>query len=195
MDYGQQWYDAALERFYADGGTLYPCTQQEIDFHHWSLFLRPNLGPSVSAIEATEETIWQNDERRVLSPAEKTSIFNLITAIRSGSRGYRYGPDIVIKALKDLETVFLGGRLRGNVCVQWADVYMYEKQHIANTFWDVCQSPRRRERGQVRIVLNADAIFRKELSNMVLSPLERIFNFLLHEVSQPTDSILPYKTC
>ena len=149
----------------------------------------------MSAIEATQETVWQNDERRILSPAEKTSIFNLITAVRSGSRGYRYGPDIVIKAFKDLETVFFGGRLRGNVCVQWADVYMYEMQHIANTFWGVCQSPRRRERGQVRIVLNANAIFRKELSDTVVSLLERIFSVLLHEVSQPTDSILPYKTC
>ena len=72
---------------------------------------------------------------------------------------------------------------------------MYEKQHIANTFWGVCQSPRRRQRGQVRIVLNADAIFRKKLPDTVVSPLECIFNVLLHEVSQPTDSILPYKTC
>ena len=147
MDYGQQWYDAALERFCADGGTLYPCTQQEIDFHHWSLFLRSNLGPSVSAIEATQKTMKQNDEKRILSPAEETSIFSLVTAIRSGTCGYRYDPDIVIEALKDLETVFFGGGLRGNVCVQWADVYMYEKQNITNTFWGVCQSPRRRERG------------------------------------------------
>ena len=52
--------------------------------------------------------MWQNDKRRILSPAEKTSKFNLVTAIRSGIRGYRDGPDIVIKCFKNLGTVFFG---------------------------------------------------------------------------------------
>lgn len=33
---------------------------------------------------------------------------------------YEYGPDIIVKAFADLDLVFFDGRLRGNVCVQWA---------------------------------------------------------------------------
>ena len=133
--------------------------------------------------------MWQNDDRRIRSSAENTAIFNLIHMVRSHSEGRRYGPDIVIKAFKDLDTVFFGGRLRGNVYIMWADEYMIGSLQMAHAVWGVCQRPRRGERGQVRIVLNADTIFRKELSDIVVSPLERMFGVLLHEVRFPTTCI------
>ena len=117
MDYGQQWYEAALRPFYAHQGTPYLCTQEEIDFHYWSTFPRPNVGPLIPAINATQEMMWQNEERRSLSPAEKMSLSNLVNAVLSTRCGCGYGPDVVIKAFKDLDTVFFGGILHGNICV------------------------------------------------------------------------------
>ena len=197
MDYGQQWYEAAIRRFYMHRGTPYPCTQEEIDFHYWSSFPKPNVGHLMPAIEATQEMMWQNDERRGLPTAEEISVSNLVKEVFSTSCGCGYGPDLAIKAFKDLATVFFGGRLHGNVYVMWADQSTCQKFHIANTFWGVCQRPRQYEREQVRILLNTDSIFRQKLSDAERSPLERMFSVLLHEVRHPNSkkSLLQLDIC
>lgn len=125
---GQQTYKEAFEPFRADGGTQYPCSQNDIDFHSRGKFARPNKGPFVSAAEATSEIVWHNKETRKVPPVESAAIEKSIDAILDAEE-YGYGPDIIVKAFSDLDLVFINARLRGNVCVQWAsDEYFRQRQ-------------------------------------------------------------------
>lgn len=123
----QRSYDEAFQPFFADRGIRYPCLQSDIDLHRWNTFLgpnacpfpAPNLGPFVSRIEATSEVMWQNDQRRKHSVTEHVAIADLQYLVRVSAER-RIGQDIVVKAFDDLDTVFFGGRPRGNVVVSWA---------------------------------------------------------------------------
>ena len=171
----EQMYHASQDRIWERSGSRYPCSQSELDFHHWGRFDTENSGPFVSLWEATEEVMVQNDERRRLSPDELEATAQLNRVVRD--RTYRYHPDIIVKAFKDLDTVFFGGRLHGNVIVSWANqTHDIEKHVLGDTSHAIPW-----EEGQARILLNPRTIF---LRNTVYeTPLQAMFSTLLHEVS------------
>ena len=123
----------------------------------------------------------QNDERRRPSFAEGAAISNLAYVVHD--RTYRYHPDIVVKAFNDLDTVFFGGRLHGNVIVSWANSTQCAEiqREIGSRFLGSTQGNFRGEQGQARIFLNPREIFLENLANE--TPLRAIFCTLLHEVS------------
>jgi len=113
---GEQMYDEAFEPFTTDTGTPYPCYQADIDFHCQKRFTHPNKNRFVSPATATEEMMRQNDERRVAFSAEESAaIRRLKQAVLNAKDGGYYSADIAIKIFVDLDIVFFGGHLRGNV--------------------------------------------------------------------------------
>ena len=123
----------------------------------------------------------QNDERRRPSFAERTAIPNLAYVIHD--RNYRYHPDIVVKVFNDLDTVFFGGRLHGNVIVSWANSTQRAelRKEIGSRFLGSTQGNLPGEQGQARICLNPREMFLENLANEI--PLRAMFCTLLHEVS------------
>ena len=173
-------YQSSSDKFYADYGSLYPCSQSELDFHRQGWFSSKNRGPFVSLLEAVEEVMVQNDERRRPPIAEIDAISNLANVV--GDRTYRYHPDLVIKAFNDLDTVFFGGRLRGNVLVSWANsMECAEIERDIGKFFGCTESISPEEKGQARISLNARGIFLENFEDE--NPLRAMFCTLLHEVS------------
>ena len=173
-------YRSSSDKFYAEYGSFYPCSQGELDFHRRGWFSRKNRGPFVGILEATEEVMVQNDERHRPSIAEIHAISNLGNVVRD--RTYRYHPDLVIKAFNDLDTVFFGGRLHGNVLVSWANsMECAELEREAGIFYGCTMSSTPEEKGQARIFLNARVMFLENVDDE--SPLRAMFCTLLHEVS------------
>ena len=173
-------YRSSSDKFYADYGSFYPCSQNELDFHRRGRFSRMNKGPFVSLLEATEEVMVQNDERRRPPIAEIDAISNLATVV--GDRTYRYHPDLVIKAFNDLDTIFFGGRLHGNVLVSWANsMECAEIEREIGFFYGGTESRFPEENGQARILLNARGMFLENVEDE--NPLRAMFCTLLHEVS------------
>ena len=179
-EHAEYLYKSSSDKFYAEYGSFYPCSQNELDFHRRGRFSRKNKGPFVSLLEATEEVMVQNDERRRPPIAEIDAISNLANVV--GDRTYRYHPDLVIKAFNDLDTVFFGGRLHDNVLVSWAN-----SKECAEIELDVgrsfgCTESRSpEEKGQARIFLNARVMFLENSEDE--NPLRAMFCTLLHEVS------------
>lgn len=123
----------------------------------------------------------QNDERRRPSSAERAAITNLAYVVQD--RTYRYHPDIIVKVFNDLDTVFFGGRLHGNVVVSWANSTQCAgfQQEIGSRFLGITQGNLPGEQGQARICLNPREIFLENTAKEI--PLRAMFCTLLHEVS------------
>lgn len=173
-------YQSSSEKFFAGYGSFYPCSQSELDFHRRGRFSCKNRGPFVSLLEAIEEVMVQNDERRRPPITEIDAISNLANVV--GDRTYRYHPDLVIKTFKDLDTVFFGGRLHGNVLVSWANsIECAEVEREIGRFFGCTESRSPEEKGQARILLNARGMFLENFEDE--NPLRAMFCTLLHEVS------------
>ena len=174
----QQMYRQAFEPFSADGGTVYPCSQSEIDFHHRGKFLHRNEGSYVSAIEATSEIVRHNKETRNVPPLESAAIDRLIDAILDAEE-YGYCPDMIVKAFADLDLVFFNGRLRGNVCVQWASDEYFQQWHVPPGAWGFTVRPQPGELGQCRVKLNAKTIL---LDPSTDTSFKTMVGTMLHEM-------------
>ena len=173
-------YQSSSETFFVDYGSVYPCSQSDLDFHRRGQFPSKNKGPFVSLLEATTEVMVQNDARRRPSTAEIYAISNLGNVV--GDRTFRCHPDLVIKVFNDLDTVFFGGRLRGNVIVSWANsMECAEIERDVGKFYGCTESRSPEEKGQARISLNARKMFLENFQDE--NPLRAMFCTLLHEVS------------
>lgn len=177
----QRLHSAALQEFRIDRGTPYPCFQPELDFHHIPEFIHPNDKPSISKHAATEENMWHNEPRRTIPTLEAAAISRLQKSIKSfDARKETHGPDFLIKAFLDLDTVFFGGFLRGNVKVKWnsdaTDPYLEKKSPLGycNMPWTDGESR------QTHITLNARALL--EMTVNVDPWLYDAIATLLHEM-------------
>ena len=171
-------YNESFKLFRADSGTRYPCSQSEIDFHHRGQFFRTNKGPFVSAFEATSEIVRHNKETRKVPHPELAAIDRLIDAVLDAEE-YGCGPDIIVKAFSDLDLVFFDGRLRGNVCVQWASNEYFQQWQVPLGAWGFTIKPQPGEVGQCRVKLNAKTIL---LDPSTDTPFKTMFGTMLHEM-------------
>ena len=181
----EQLFQQALQPFNQHSGTLYPCSQVEIDSHRENVFPNRNNGPFVTSREATKEVMWQNDTKRITPILFETgAIKRLLWAASCAQGGLILGPDVVIKAFADLDLVFFGGRLRNHVTVQWrADI------HAPGRVWGTCERPRRGEEGQCRIKLNASMIFKEAWTQRTRNPFESMMGTLLHEMCHAYEGV------
>ena len=102
----------------AGKGTPYQISQRDIDATQQ--FSSHNERPFVSAGRATQQLLLQNVSRLVYSSRECAAMERLSAALSNARRSFWY-PDLVIKAFFDLDILFFGGVLRGNVCFDWGD--------------------------------------------------------------------------
>lgn len=114
-------YREALLDVKVNQGTPYNVSQEDLDALK---SLRPNTGPFVSQMQATKEVVDHNEPGRTPSAAEMEAIGRL----REVLKDHDWSPDIVIKAFRDLDTVFFCGRLQDKVKIQWSspgDLYPF----------------------------------------------------------------------
>lgn len=179
LDCYDEWYDQAFERFRVDTGTRYPSRQDDLDRHWDSIFNARNKGPFVSSLRATEEMINHNNLDRRIASGEAAAIARLQEITNDVKRGASWGPDIAVKAFKDLDLVFFGGKLNGHVCVTWDNLEIQA--------YGVTQFPGDAEvdENQSHIVLNADLIFGQTERH----PFCQVLHTLLHEMVHALDTV------
>ena len=97
----------------ADTGTPYPCTQEDLDY--CLRFPRIKPGKRLHRMEATYQLTRFNRLTKELSPNERNACKNLKAALQLRD----WGPDLIIKAFKDLDQLFFMGRLYGKCLVGW----------------------------------------------------------------------------
>ena len=157
LTHGEQMYDEAFEPFATDTGTPYPCYQADIDFHCQKTFTHPNKNRFVSPATATEEMMRQNDKRRVAFSAEESGATRrLKKAVLNVKDGSFYSADLAIKIFVDLDIVFFGGHLRGNVLVHWVGRFVNQDWQNAHVLGMTRKHSD--ERGQCRIILDATQV-------------------------------------
>lgn len=159
----------------ASRGTPYPCSQRTINAtDHFSHL---NERPYVSASQAIRELVEHNNLRRSPPPHERDAIRRLSSAVDNAMSG-DWGPDLIIKCFIDLDTVFFGGLLRGNVTLDWgdpADWIMLELEVGEGTLGVTIPVPH----GRAEIVLNARTVL---LDPFKSDPLRTMFATTLHEI-------------
>ena len=107
-------YEAARKPVRKNEGTPYPCEQRDLDG-----YLKHERDNSkaryITAIQATNELCdWLDHYKE-----PDASSLAALERLRDGIRLDPWGPDLVIKAFKDLDLAFFKGTLLGNVRVKW----------------------------------------------------------------------------
>jgi len=95
-------------------GTPYPCHQSDIDL------CRRTRGANhhrLHRMEATYQLTKFNRITKELSPVEDRAYRNIKNALQLPG----WGPDLAIKAFKDLDQLFFMGRLHGRALLGWSD--------------------------------------------------------------------------
>ena len=84
-----------------------------------------------------------------------------IERLRECLRIKNWGPDLIIKAFRDLDTVFFRGRVVGNCLVRWRDREGCERKHRDCHFYGITSPVGPLENRQAQITLNANIMFFK----------------------------------
>ncbi|CAF9925740.1 hypothetical protein IMSHALPRED_006774 [Imshaugia aleurites] len=182
----EQLFQQAFQPFSENTGTPYPCSQADINFHHRDIFHKPNKGPFVSSHQATTELMWQNDASRPVPSAEQAAIERLLQLLSQAEYGPHLGPDLAIKTFSDIDLIFFGGQLRGNVTVQWRNHHTIGD---AARVFGLCSYRRGVEEGQCRILMNASMIFGEAPRAMPFSSNEFMFATMLHEMCHAYEKV------
>ena len=181
---GEERYMNAISRYVtANKGTRYQISQRDIDATQQ--FSSHNERPFVSAGRATQQLLLQNVSRILYSSRERAAMDRLSAAL-SNARCSFWQPDLIIKSFFDLDILFFGGVLRGNVCFDWGDPdLMNTEEQMSGEFLDITIPGRP---GRAEIVLNAKRIFLGSdvLGINVPNPLKTMFATTLHEMCVST---------
>ena len=168
----------------ADAGTPYKISQRDIDAtHHFSSH---NERPFVSAGRATQQLLTQNCPRIDYSSRECAAMERLSAAL-SNARCSFWQPDLIIKSFLDLDILFFGGVLRGNICFDWGNPDLINTHEQMSGELLGITIPRRP--GRAKIILNAKRIFLGsdlELGIDVSDPFKTMFATALHEMCVST---------
>lgn len=105
-------YEAAREPVRADKGSPYPCTQRDIDLVVNGLAENPNFQYNTPSFVTNRLVQW-------LSQDPSPSVTVALQRLRACTTPDRWGPDLAIKAFKDLDLAFFNGTLLGHCMVKW----------------------------------------------------------------------------
>ena len=191
----EQLFQEAFEPISLRTGTPYPCSQADIDFHQRGVFKKSDSYPFVGCRMATKEVLWQNDERRPTTPDEEAAIDRLSNIFQSVEDEWSIGPDLVIKAFSDLDLVFFGGGLRGNVTVQWKEDNFFREREAPFSVRGHCSSHNGdgstvSVEGRCHIRLNASIIFQLAWERPgEAEPWQQMIGTLLHEMCHAYENV------
>lgn len=99
-----------------DRGTPYPCTQEQIDSYTLEPYCCWGNNNLMSEHDATTMLEDFLDSRRALTDRVRSALRRIADAMSIKDSWY---PDVVIKAMHDVDTAFFMGYLKGNVSIQW----------------------------------------------------------------------------
>lgn len=107
-------YDScSTEHISASQGTPYPCSQNDIDESIFG-FYKPLVATRFPGEALMELESFFHPNRQISFEVE-VAIFHLQAALEIQD----WTPDLIIKAFKDLDTVFFAGKLRGHSTFSW----------------------------------------------------------------------------
>lgn len=169
-------YQAAHKPVREDKGTPYPCKQQDLDGclkHRHDNSKARYITPDKACDELCRWLNYWKDPDKSSSAA--------LQRLKDGLKLDPWGPDLVIKAFKDLDLAFFKGTLLGNVRVKW----------ICRTEWqEICSGKRESSKhavaytemdghAQCYIALNASAHL---LDPTTPKPYREMWRTMLHEM-------------
>lgn len=159
----------------AERGTFYPCTQEQIDDYTLETYCRRGTDHIMSEFDAIRMLEDFLDPRRPPTTRVRAALHRLYDAMTLDHAG----PDIVIKAVHDIDTAFFMGRLKGNVSIRWVNRLME-----ATPISDALTYPL--DYGCSAIYLSLEAIFRGEQV-----PQRDVWQTVFHEliVSSPSSAL------
>ena len=165
--------DLALRPVSVDTGTDYPCSQKDLD--SYVRLAHGNQKEFLGQMESTYQLVKWNRLSKELTRREEKALSNLEYGLSLRGKISKCGPDLVIKAFRDLDELFFMGLLHGNCRVNWVDTETLcaIRQKPPRTILGITRPERR---GQAAIHLNADDIFL-----CMLDPFMVMFSTLLHE--------------
>ena len=176
MERRRQLYEDALREVRKDEGTPYPCRQSDLDDYRPSSHVFRPYAPYVSPDQACTDAVHQNTRKRKRSPKEQDAIDRLFGAVIEAEKDWT--PDLIIKMFADLDIVFFGGHLRGNVFVKWYKPKSYAKRAMDPQphSWGCTLFP---TPGMAHICLNAKQIL---VDSIIKSPFRQMWSTMLHEM-------------
>ena len=131
-----------------------------------SIPFRPFISPRAAAREIYDH----NRLSRALSNAECQALSRLDAAL-DNAHGDHWGPDLIIKAFCDLDTVFFNGRLRGHVSIAWRP----DSEMTQSRYGGTCSL----SEGKCQIGLNAEGILLDQGSSKAF---KQMWSTMLHEM-------------
>ncbi|KAK4695621.1 hypothetical protein P7C71_g2166, partial [Lecanoromycetidae sp. Uapishka_2] len=159
-----QMFDEAFLPVCLDEGTPYPVAQSLLDkalsfsTEPRAAFVHPN--------EAVADIVWRNKEDRRLTTTESNAIDRLSEALQPIHQMEGWSPDIFIKMFPDIDTVFFGGALLGNVLIKWESPdskFFEQSDDVDQPPICVIEFPQTDDNdladGQCRIWINAENVF------------------------------------
>ena len=106
-------------------------------------------------------------------------VIKALSRLRNAMRARNWGPDVVMKAIHDIDTAFFNSRLRGKIVVNWSDAG--ELRKVGRDMADVWGCTTGDTHRRCTVFLNADQLFAAP------DIFQRIWQTLFHElvVSDP----------
>lgn len=157
----------------ADEGTAYLCSQRDLDgyvrFHRSNkniVYVSPNRG--------TNNLVRWLDINK--NPDSETAA--ALERLKQGIRIQNWGPDLLIKAFKDLDQAFFMGTLTGNVLVQWKNTReISDLWGLGSSRGVTWGSTFKMGHGQARISINSKPHFTE-----ARDPHREMWRTMLHEM-------------
>ena len=126
--------------------------------------------PFISPRAAAQEVHDHNRLSRAPSNAERRALSRLDAAL-DNAHGEHWGPDLIIKAFCDLDTVFFSGLLRGHVSIAWRPASEMVQSLYGATIY--------LSHGKCQIGLNAEGIILNQSSS---TAFKQMWSTMLHEM-------------
>lgn len=153
----------------ADEGTAYPCSQKDLD-GLVKFYDSPRNTDYVSPNRGTNKLVQWLDINQNPDPESAAALKRL----REGLKLQRWGPDLAIKAFKDLDQTFFMGTLTGNVLVRWKNIRdIVDLWSKGSTYGYTTKMGH----GQARITIDPTSHFKK-----ASDPYSEMWQTLLHEM-------------
>lgn len=169
-------------------GTLYPCTQQQIDAYTLEPYCYQGNDHVMSEHDAIRMLEDFLDPNRPPMPRVRAALHRIADAMCIKDDWY---PDIILKAAHDVDTAFFMGFLEGKVRIQWMN-----QKKMVEQFGDreghALGTTRYRRHGCSSIWLSMEAIFYE-----TEYPRRRMWQTLFHEmiVSSPWSTLRTEIAC
>ncbi|KAK3176971.1 hypothetical protein OEA41_008297 [Lepraria neglecta] len=156
-----------------DEGSPYDCTQEDID-DYTEIPIGNETAHFTPVHEATRQIISFLDPNSTPS----TPVLTTLDRLKTARWADQWGPDVVIKAVHDMDTAIFNGALRGKIAVLWADTELIREvaQDQQKMVLGMTASFGEIDPGTAMVYLNSDEIFKEP------EPQKKMWETVIHEL-------------